>query len=109
MTDYENTQSYDTNNFQASESIIETQIDSTPSFDINALPKTTIDSISLIEETHFFDINVLTTNTKEQTYNFSEIQINETSNVETISDLRTTPSFNLDNIESINTGYETFL
>ena len=99
VTDYENTQSYDTNNFQA--------LESTPSFDINALPTTTIDSNPAIEETPSFDINALTTNTNEQTYNSSEIQINEISNVDTISDLRATPTFNIDNIESINTGYET--
>ena len=99
VTDYENTQSYDTNNFQA--------LESTPSFDINALPTTTIDSNLAIEETPSFDINALTTNTNEQTYNSSEIQINEISNVDTISDLRATPTFNIDNIESINTGYET--
>ena len=107
VTDNEKTQSFDINNFQTSEPINETQIDSTPSFEINALPTTTIDSTPAIEETPSFDINALNTNTNEQTYNSSEIKINEASAVDTIPDLRATPTFNLDNIESINTGYET--
>ena len=107
VTDNEKTQSFDINNFQTSEPINETQTDSTPSFEINALPTTTIDSTPAIEETPSFDINALNTNTNEQTYNSSEIKINEVSTVDTIPDLRATPTFNLDNIESINTGYET--
>jgi hypothetical protein len=71
---------------------------------------TTTDTTSTVETTPSFDINALTTNTNEETYNYSEfgnVNIDNNSIVDTITDLRATPAFNLGNIESRNTEYTT--
>ena len=84
------TQNYDMNNFESSEPLTNTQFDSATSLDINS--------------------NALTTNINEETYNSSEfgnVNIDNTPDFDTISDLRATPAFNLGNFESTNTEFET--